>query len=106
MELFKRDLSCGGGDNGGGDFENGGNEDDHGVVGLTNSGGGGGGVQEKIIIIIWLVIMLFLLQKHKEYGRQALVILVWLLKTLAFEVFSNEIFFKTLPETIRTSWLG
>ena len=103
MELFKRDLSCGGGDNGGGDFENGGNEDDHGVVGLTNSGGG---VQEKIIIIIWLVIMLFLLQKHKEYGRQALVILVWLLKTLAFEVFSNEIFFKTLPETIRTSWLG
>ena len=105
MELFKRDLSCGGGDNEGGDFENGGGEDDHGVVGLTNSGGGDG-VQEKIIIIIWLVIMLFLLQKHKEYGRQALVILVWLLKTLAFEVFSNEIFFKTLPETIRTSWLG
>ena len=105
MELFKRDLSCGGGDNGGGDFENGGSEDDQGVVGLTNCGGGGG-VQEKIIIIIWLVIMLFLLQKHKEYGRQALVILVWLLKTLAFEVFSNEIFFKTLLETKRTSWLG
>ena len=105
MELFKRDLSCGGGDNEGGDFENGGGEDDHGVVGLTNSGGGDG-FQEKIIIIIWLVIMLFLLQKHKEYGRQALVILVWLLKTLAFEVFSNEIFFKTLPKTIRTSWLG
>ena len=105
MELFKRDLSCGGGDNGGGDFENGGSEDDQGVVGLTNCGGGGG-VQEKIIIIIWLVIMLFLLQKHKEYGRQALVILVWFLKTLAFEVFSNETFFKMLPETIRTSWLG
>ena len=106
MELFKRDLSCGGGDNEGGDFENGGGEDDHGVGGLTNSGGGGGGVQEKIIIIIWLVIMLFLLQEHKEYGRQALVILAWLLKTLAFEVFSNEIFFKMLSETIRTSWLG
>ena len=43
MDLFKRDLSCGGGDNGGCDFENGGVEDDLGVVGPTNSGG----VQEK-----------------------------------------------------------
>ena len=42
MELFERDLPCGGGDNGGGDFENGGRKDDHGVVGPISRGGCGG----------------------------------------------------------------
>ena len=41
VELFKRNLPCGGGDNGGVDFENGGGDDDHGVVGSASSGGGG-----------------------------------------------------------------